>query len=286
MYPANFEYYRAETVEDAVKLLGEHQDAKFLAGGHSLLPMMKLRLATPSALIDVGRIDGLKGISTDGDFCHVGALSTHDEIANSVLHHCTPVVADAAAEVGDPAIRNKGTIGGNIDHADPASDLPAALWAVGATVHLVGPDGAREVAAADFFTDLLETAMNEGEILTHIDVPCLSKGTGSAYAKMEHPASGYAMVGAAAVVTMDGGRCTAATLALNGAAPVPHVQSAVGDALAGSDGSDDAIARAVDGNLAIDEPMADVHASAEYRVALAKVYAKRALRAARDRASG
>lgn len=285
MYPANFEYYRAESVEEAVKLLGEHEDAKLLAGGHSLIPMMKLRLANPGALIDVGRIDELKGISTDGDVCHVGALATHNEIAGSVLNHSTPLVAEAASKIADPAVRNKGTIGGSIAHADPASDLPATLLAAGATMHISGPGGNREVAAKDFFTDFLETAVGEGEILTHIDVPCLGDGTGSAYSKMEHPASGYALVGAAAVLTVNGGKCTAASLALNGAAAIPHVQGAVGDALVGSDLSDDAIDAAVD-KLSIDEPMADVYASGDYRVALAKVYAKRALKAARDRANG
>jgi len=278
MYPASFEYYRASSVNEALKLLDEHADAKLLAGGHSLIPMMKLRLAHPAAVVDIGRIDALKGVVKEGEMCHVGALTTHNEVAASCLKKCTPVVAEAAGKVGDPAVRNKGTIGGNVAHADPASDLPAALLVAGATMHLQGPGGTRSVAAADFFTGLLETAMKEGEILTLIDVPCLSGG--SAYLKVEHPASGYAVCGAAAVV--EGGQVT---LAYNGVAPVPFIAVAVGAALAGSDLSDEAIDKAVDENLSVDDPLSDVHASGEYRVALAKAYGKRALKAARDRAS-
>ncbi len=276
MYPASFEYYRASSVDEALKLLGEQEGAKLMAGGHSLIPMLKLHLASPAAVIDIGRIDTLKGVEKDGDMCHVGALTTHNEVAASCLRDCAPVLAEAAGKVGDPAVRNKGTIGGNVAHADPASDLPAALLATFSTLHLRGPDGTRSVAAEDFFTGLLETDMKEGEILTHLDVPCLSGG--SAYLKVEHPASGYAVCGVAAVIG-DG----KVTLAYNGVAPVPFVAAGVGEALSGSDLSDDAIEAAVDESFSVAEPLADVYASGEYRVALAKAYGKRALKAARDR---
>ena len=284
MYPAEFDYYRASSVDEAIRLLGEHDDAKVLAGGHSLIPVLKLRLAQPAALVDIGRIADLKGVTRQGETCRVGALTTHNEIASSQLQTCCMVLAEAAGKIGDPAVRNKGTIGGNVAHADPASDIPAVLLALGASVHLQGAGGARSVAAADFFTDLLETDVKEGEILTHVEVPCLGSGTGSAYLKFEHPASGYAICGAAAVVEVEGGKCKSASLAFNGVTAVPHHASAVGAALAGSDLSDEAIDKAVSDNLSIDDPLGDVQASGEYRVQLAGVYGKRALKAARDRA--
>ncbi len=284
MYPAQFDYYRASSVDEAIRLLGEHEDAKLLAGGHSLIPVLKLRLAQPPALVDIGRIGELKGVTRDGGSCRVGALATHNDIAVSELRECCPLLAEAAGKVGDPAVRNKGTIGGNIAHADPASDLPAVLVAVGATIHMSGAGGARSVAAADFFTGLLETDVGDGEILTHVDVPCLGEGIGSAYLKFEHPASGYAICGAAAVVMVEGSRCVSASLAFNGVTAVPHHAAAVGAALAGSDLSDEAIGRAVSAHLSVDEPLGDVQASGEYRVELAKIYGQRALAAARDRA--
>ena len=190
------------------------------------------------------------------------------------------------SKIGDPAVRNKGTIGGNIAHADPASDLPAVLLALGATVHLQGPrTAARSVAAGDFLHRACSRpTIDEGEILTHVEVPCLGAGTGSAYLKFEHPASGYAICGAAAVVEVEGGRCKSASLAFNGVTAVPHHAAAVGAALAGSDLSGETISRAVSEHLAITDPLGDVQASGEYRAELAKTYGKRALAAARDRA--
>jgi aerobic carbon-monoxide dehydrogenase medium subunit len=288
MFPANFEYYRAGSLAEAITLLGQHGDAKVLAGGHSLVPMMKLRLAQPAAVIDVGRIAELKGIQADGDSLRIGALTTHAEIASSsqVQRHC-PVLAEAASKIGDPQVRNKGTIGGNIAHADPASDLPAVLCAVGATVHLRGAGGERSVAASDFFVGLLETALGDGEILTAVTVPVLGAGSGSAYLKFEHPASGYAVCGAAAVVKLDGaGNCADATLCFNGVTATPYCVGGLGAALRGSDLSDATIDAEVDPAIAIDDPLADLHASGVYRIALAHAYGKRALKAARDRARG
>ncbi len=283
MYPAQFDYVRANSVEEALQLLSEHDDAKLIAGGHSLIPMMKLRLAQPATVIDIGRIDALKGISVEGSSVKIGALTTHNEIAaSSDLAQHAQLVAEAAGHIGDNQVRNRGTIGGNIAHADPGSDLPATLVATGATIHLQGSGGARSVAAGDFFVDLLTTDLGEDEVVTSIEVPAVSGG--SAYLKFEHPASGYAVVGAAAWVATDGsGSCTGAGLSINGATASPLDGSAVASALVGAAPTDEAIAAACD-NLAVEEPMGDLFASEDYRAHLAKVYAKRALIAARDRA--
>ncbi len=285
MYPADCDYHRAASLDEAIGLLGEHPEARLLAGGHSLIPMMKLRLAQPAALIDIGRLAELKGITVDGGTVRIGALTTHAELAASeVLGESCPLLAEAAARIGDPQVRNKGTIGGNIAHADPGSDLPAVLVALGATVHLRGAGGERRVAAAEFFTGLLQTAMAPGEVLVAVEAAELGAGTGSAYLKVEHPASGYAVCGAAAVVGTAGGEVGSASLAFNGVTATPHLAAAVGEALVGGDGSDAAIAAAVDGHLAIAEPLGDLHASGEYRAHLAAAYGKRALKRARDRA--
>lgn len=279
MIPASFEYHRADSIEAALGLLRDHPEAKLLAGGHSLLPMMKLRLAQPPALIDIGRIPGLGGIERVGDGVRIGALATHHQVATSDLlaTHC-PIVAEAAGHIGDPQVRNKGTIGGSIAHADPASDLPGVLRAVGATILITGSGGERRVSCEDFFVDLLETAVGEGDLLTAIEVPDLGAGRGSAYLKFEQPASGYALCGAAAVV---GGGVV--SLCYNGITVTPHRATAVEGALAGSDLGDAAIAAALAEHLAVDDPLSDLHASGEYRVELARVYGRRALQAARDR---
>ena len=279
MFPAQFEYHRAESLDEALSLLGQHGGAKVLAGGHSLLPMMKLRLAQPPALVDIGRVGELRGIRRSGDSLRIGSLTTHAEVAASkeIRSGCA-ILAEAAGKIGDPHVRNLGTVGGNIAHADPASDLPAVLVALAATIHLKSAGGSRQVAAGDFFLDLLTTDMKPGEILTAVEVPVL-QGAGSAYLKVEHPASGYAICGAAAVVDRNGGRTA---LAFNGVTAKPYHAKAVTDAL-GGDVSDESIDRAVAEHLAIDDPLGDVQASGEYRVELAKVWGRRALKAARDR---
>lgn len=282
MFPGKFDYHRAESLDHALTLLGEHSGAKVLAGGHSLLPMMKLRLAQPQVLVDLGRVSELRGISQTGDGgLRVGALTPHAEVAASdlVRTHCA-LLAEAAGKIGDPQVRNFGTVGGNIAHADPASDLPAVLVAAGATIHLKSSGGERQVAAADFFVDLLMTDLRGGEILTAVTLPALGQGTGSAYLKVEHPASGYALCGAAAIVNGGNG---AASLAFNGVSATPFHATAVTDAL-GGDLSDESIDQAVADHLHIDDPLGDLQASEEYRVELARSYGKRALKAARDRA--
>lgn len=286
MFPAKFDYYRADSVEQALGLLQQHDEAKLMAGGHSLLPTMKLRLAQPETVIDIGRIAELSGVTRSNGTIRVGALTTHANVAaSSELHAHGEVLAEAAANVGDPAVRHKGTLGGNLAHADPASDPPAAVLALNGTIVLQSSSGERKVSAHDFFVDLLETDLNEDEILTAVELPALGEKSGSAYAKFEHPASGYAICGAAAVISLNAdGSCAKASLCFNGVTAKPFEAMAVASALVGKTLDDATIDQAVEANLAIDEPMGDIHASGPYRVQLAKVYGRRALKAALDRA--
>jgi len=286
MYPARFEYFRASTLAEAMQLIGAHEGAKFLAGGHSLLPMMKLRLAQPAVLIDIGRLPELSGVELEGETLRVGALTTHAELAASELVKSScPLLAEAAGQIADPAVRNKGTIGGNLAHSDPGSDLPAVVQALGATLVVTGPDGLRSIAAGDFFVGLLESDLRSDEILTAIEIPVAPDPTGSCYLKFEHPASGYAVCGAAAIVSLDQeGRCREAALSFNGVAATPVSVAGIGGALSGSRLGEDEIDRAVDDNLSVSDPMGDIYASGPYRVHLAHVYGKRALKIARDRA--
>jgi aerobic carbon-monoxide dehydrogenase medium subunit len=284
MYPPNIDYYRANSVTEAVSLLGQHSGAKVLAGGHSLIPLMNLRLANPGVLIDIGRIDALKGISGGNGAVRIGSLTTHAAIAAS--NDVPRALSEAAGMVGDPQVRNRGTIGGNIAHADPASDLPTVLTALGATIHVTGAGGDRSIAATDFFTGILETALKPGEIVTAIEVPADGKGSGSAYAKLANPASRYAMVGAAATLSVQGNRCTAAGVAIGGLTPKATKASSVEAALVGQTLNTDTIAAAagaVQNDLG-DEIMEDIHASTGYRKAMATVFVQRALTAAVGRA--
>jgi carbon-monoxide dehydrogenase medium subunit len=280
MYAASFSYFRATSVADARALLGANPGAKLLAGGHSLLPLLKLRLAAPSALVDIGRLPELKGVNVADGRLRIGALTTHAELAASALvrQHC-PALAAAAAHVGDPAVRNRGTIGGNVAHADPASDLPTVLTAVGARFTVEGPAGPRTIDVGPFFTGLLTTALGEHDILTAIDVPVKGAGQGMAYAKFSHPASRYAVIGAAARVAVAGGVCSDAAVAIGGLVPKPARAAAVEQALRGRALSADTIASAaaaVTGDLGADT-LGDLYASAEYRRAVAPVWVKRAL---------
>jgi carbon-monoxide dehydrogenase medium subunit len=287
MYNPSFEYYRAVSVAEAISLLGQHNGAKLLAGGHSLLPILKLRLADPGVLIDIARIDSLKGISTANGSVRIGALTTHAMVAASEE---VPVgLAEAAGTVADLQVRNVGTVGGNVAHADPASDLPTVLTALGATFHITGPNGDRSVAATDFFTGLFETALAENEILTAVEVPAHKAGTGSAYAKMRNRASGYAIVGAAAVVTVADGKCTAVSVAIGGLTPKATKTPSVEAALVGKpldEATVAAAAEAVQNDLDDGDLVADIHASADYRKAILPVYVKRALMEAVARANG
>jgi carbon-monoxide dehydrogenase medium subunit len=285
MFPSKFDYHRPSSVQEAVQILSDNPDAKVLAGGHSLIPVMKLRLAAPSALVDIGRIEALQGISRANGSLRIGACVTYNEIASSgVVQDAAPLLAEAAGQIGDRQVRYRGTIGGNLSHADPASDLPAAALALGATLHVSGPNGSRSVSASEFFVDLMMTSLQADEILTEVEIAAASAGTGSAYVKFEHPASGYALCGAAAVVTRGaGGSCTGASLCFNGVSATAVSANEVASSLVGSDLSDGAIESAVS-NLSIPDAAGDMFASAGYRQELAKAIGAQALRTARDRA--
>ena len=287
MFAADFEYYRAGSVAEACQLLAAHPGAKLLAGGHSLIPLLKLRLAAPTAVVDIGRIGGLRGISNGSGALRIGALTTHAEIAASAdVKANAAALAEAAGQIGDPAVRNRGTIGGNVAHADPASDLPTVLTALGARFTVSSPDGERSIGAADFFQGMMATALGEQDILTAIHVPASGAGTGTAYVKFSHPASRYAVIGAAAAVTADGGTCTGASVVVGGVTPVPARCAAVEQALAGQALSADAIAAAAAaaGSDLGDNLLGDVFASADYRRAVTPVYVQRAITAAAERA--
>jgi carbon-monoxide dehydrogenase medium subunit len=288
MYAPNFDYYRARSVADAHQLLAAHPGAKLLAGGHSLLPLLKLRLAAPSTLVDIGRIPELRGISRQGDWIRIGALTTHAELAASAdLRDAAAALADAAAMVGDPAVRNRGTIGGNIAHADPASDLPTVLVALDARIVASGPGGERTIHADQFFTGIMTTALSEDEILVAVHVQASGRGQGSAYEKFSHPASRYAVLGAAAWVAVTNGTCSSARIALGGLLPNARRASSAERALIGKAINDDTIAAAA-GQVAADlgnDVSGDIYASAEYRSAMAPVFTKRALANAAARAS-
>ena len=283
MFAAEFEYRKAGSVDDAIRLLSANPDARLLAGGHSLIPLMRFRLARPAMLIDIGAIDGLRGISVDDGVIRIGALTSHAAIAASpAVRGANGLLAEAAGGIGDPAVRNRGTIGGNLAHADPASDWATVLTALGAAVSVRGPAGARDIAAADFIADAFATALGEDEIITSVSVPALASNQRAEYAKMAHPASFYAVVGGAVVVTMDGDRCTAASVAVGGLTPRPVKAAAVQQALTGNALTMDTIAEAAS-HLGDDlaaagvDLIGDVYASAEYRAGVAPVEVKHAL---------
>jgi carbon-monoxide dehydrogenase medium subunit len=285
MYPPKFDYYRANSVSEAVSLMQEHPGAKFLAGGHSLIPTLNLRLDDPGVIVDIGRIGELRGISSSHDGVRIGALTTHATIAAS--RDVPDALSQAASMIGDPQVRNRGTIGGNVAHADPASDLPTVLTALGGSFEINGPSGTRIVPAASFFTSLFHTALSDGEIVTAINVPNEPAETGSAYAKMSNPASRYAMVGAAASVSVGlAGKCTGCTVAVGGLTPSATLAPSVSAALVGKDLNEEnigAAAQAVLNDLG-DEILGDIHAGANYRKQVAPVYVKRALLLASRRA--
>ncbi len=289
MYPPKFDYYRASSVDEALSLLQQHgANAKVLAGGHSLIPMMKMRLAQPGVLIDIGRIDELKGIRVEGDTLSIGPLTTHAAIAASEdVQRLATALSDAASVVGDLQVRNRGTIGGNLAHADPASDLPAAVLALGGEIEARGPAGSRTIAADDFFQGLFTTALDENEIITAIRVPTGQGTRVSAYVKFPHPASGYAVVGVAAVLDIAGNKVTTARVAANGAFECAKRLAGVEQALSGADATAEAAASAAEhatDGFSADDFMSDIFASADYRAHLLKVYTRRALQKALERA--
>jgi carbon-monoxide dehydrogenase medium subunit len=287
MIPANFDYVRAMSLDEAVSLLAHHKDdAKLLAGGHSLLPALKLRLSQPKVLIDIARIKDLSYIREQGGQIHIGAMTTHFQIESSdLLSHACPLLHETATNLGDVQVRNKGTIGGSLAHADPAADWPAAILALGAEIVAAGPKGERVIKAGDFFTELFTTALAPNEILKEVRFAAPKGRVGQCYVKFRHPASGFAVVGVAVNLVLDGsGKCQSAGVGVTGVSPKPYRAVAVEAALAGkaldAKTLTSATAHAADG-VRIN---GDHFASTEYRQHLAQVYTRRALETAASRA--
>lgn len=284
MIPTAFEYAAPASLSEALSLLSQDPEAKALAGGHSLLPVLKLRLSAPTMLVDLHQIEDLRGISSHDGGVRIGAMTTYYEATQNEDLKRYQALYDACSVIGDTQVRNRGTIGGSVAHADPAADLPAVMLVLEATVNITGTGGERSVPIDDFFVAMLTTALEEGEIITSVDLPARANGTGSAYAKFANPASGYAMVGVAARVTLDGGKATNVRVALTGAADHATRLTEVEQALEGQALSAESIAAACQNAGEGQDYLGDIHASAEYRAAMVKVYAKRALLKAMERA--
>jgi carbon-monoxide dehydrogenase medium subunit len=286
MYSAPFEYVRPATLAEAVRLLDERQDeAKLLAGGQSLLPLLKLRLASPALLLDIGRLAELKGIRERDGFIEIGAMVRHSEIESSeLLAGLCPLLRETVAVLGDPQVRNRGTLGGSLAHADPAGDLPAAMLALDARFVATSVAGRRTIAAQDFFVDLMTTAVQPNEILTSIEIPELPAHTGSTYRKMRQQASGFAIVGAACVLALDDHRrIQESRVAITGVGPVPYRGRQVEERLRGGVAKTSVFADAASVVAANIEVSSDIHASADYRRELAVIYTRRALERAAAR---
>ena len=287
MFPSEFEYHRAASVKEALGLILQYGDeAKLLSGGHSLLPILKLRLAQPRHLVDIARIAELGQIAEQGGRISIGAAVRHHQVHTSdLLRNKLGLLAECAGNIGDVQVRNRGTIGGSLAHSDPAADYPAAVLALEGEVRLESAAGARTVKAEDFFIDLMTTAIKPGEILTAVNFAPLPAGAGFAYFKHRQPASGFAIVGVAACLTIDkSGKCQGAHIGMTGLGAKAFRAKAVENALNGKTPDAkvlaDAAAHAADGI----DPLFDIHASADFRAELARVYTRRALESAIARA--
>ena len=274
MIPAVFDYEAAESVDHAIALLGEHEDAKLLAGGHSLLPAMKLRIARPALLVDVGRLADLSYVRDGDGHVAIGALTRHKDVATAALlrEHC-PIVSHTAGQVGDPQVRHRGTIGGSLAHGDPASDLPTVILALDGELVVRGSAGERTVPASAFFTGVFQTAVASNEMLVEIRVPKLGSGMGWSYTKMSRRAQDWATVAVAAVVERSNGLIGKASIGLTNMGATPLRATVAEEAIAGGESIDDASALASDGT----EPSSDHAASADFRRHLVRVLARRAL---------
>jgi len=284
MIPASFDYIAAKSLDEAISLLAKHKDdAKILAGGHSLLPAMKLRLMQPKVLIDLGRIRDLSYIKDEGGQIRIGAMTTHFQLEISdVLRRSCPLLPETASNLGDMQVRNKGTIGGSLAHSDPAADWPAAILALDAEIVATSAKGDRVIKATDFFVEMLTTSLQPGEILREIRIP--AGKAAQAYMKVRHPASGFAVVGVAVNLSIDGGKCQSAGIGITGVSPKAYralkVESALKDNALDAKILSAAAAQATDGV----DVNSDLYASAEYRKQLATVYTRRALELAASRA--
>ncbi len=286
MIPAQFDYARPNNIDEALSLLAQNEDAKILAGGHSLIPAMKLRLTQPPLLVDIGRIKDLSYVREEQGQIRIGATTTHYQIESSeLLKRICPLLSDCASHIGDVQVRNKGTIGGSLAHADPAGDWPAAIIALNAELVAVSKNGEREIKADDFFVDLLTTALQPGEILREIRITKTNGRTGQAYVKMAHPASGFAVVGVAANLSLNGiSECKSASIGITGVAAKAYRAAGVEQSLNGAKLNDESIktaaAHASDGI----DVNGDLFASADFRRHLARVYTRRAISAAMTQA--
>jgi aerobic carbon-monoxide dehydrogenase medium subunit len=279
MIPAKFEYTRPASVDEAVRALADGgEDAKVIAGGQSLLPLLRLRLSFPDLLVDVGGVDGLRGVRDEGGSLWIGALTTHDEVVHdpAIAAHCG-LLSEAAGMVADPAVRHRGTLGGSLAHADPAGDLPAVALALDATLIARGPGGEREIPAGDFFLDYLTTALEPGEILTGVRIPKLGEGWGYRYEKFHRTAQAWAIVGVAAVARRANGHVAEARIGLANMGSVPVRAAAAESAAAGSEASRDALRSAAQRADEGTNPPADLHGAPDYRRHLARVLTARAL---------
>jgi carbon-monoxide dehydrogenase medium subunit len=288
MIPASFDYIAAKSLDEAISLLAKHKDdAKILAGGHSLLPAMKLRLMQPKVLIDLGRIKDLSYIREEAGQVRIGAMTTHFQVETSdLLRRACLLLPETATQLGDMQVRNKGTIGGSLAHSDPAADWPAAILALDAEIVATSAKGDRVIKAADFFVEMLTTALEPGEVLREIRIPAGKSNAkpGQAYVKVRHPASGFAVVGVAVNLSIDGGKCQSAAIGITGVSPKAYRAAKVESALKGN--SLDAKTLAAAAAHAADnvDINSDLYASAEYRQQLATVYTRRALEIAASRA--
>jgi aerobic carbon-monoxide dehydrogenase medium subunit len=279
MIPAKFDYVRPSSVGEAVRALNEGgDDAKVIAGGQSLLPLLRLRLAYPELLVDVGGLGDLRGVRDEGDSLLIGALTTHDEVIHDPLiaTHCG-LLAEATGTVADPAVRHRGTLGGSLAHADPAGDLPAVVLALGATMIAQGPGGERAIGADEFFDDYLTTTLADGEILTGVRVPKLGPGWGYRYEKFHRTAQAWAIVGVAALARRSNGQVAEARIGMANMGSTPVRARAAEAAAAGADASRDALRSAAQRADEGTNPPADLHGAADYRRHLARVLTARAL---------
>ena len=286
MIPPQFEYSAPETLDEAISLLDGHgADAKVLAGGQSLIPLMKLHLAAPAYIVDINRVPGLGDISEDNGFLSIGSLVRESDLDSSEMVRANyPILHDTTSVIADPLVRNMATVGGNLAHGDPGNDHPATMLALGAQVVVRGPGGERTIEVSDLFEGPLLTTLNQGEILTEIRVPTPPAGSGGAYLKLERKVGDYATAGVAAVVTVSGGVCQQAGIGLTNSGPVPIKATAAESFLAGKTLDDETIREAA--RLASEEaePIADLRGSEEYKRDMVRVLAGRALRCALDRA--
>jgi len=281
MFPASFEYHRASSVKEALSMLQQYgEDGKLLAGGHSLIPMMKLRLAQPAHLVDIGGIRELASIREEGGKVVIGGLATHHAVEISdMVRAKLGMLAECASVIGDIQVRNRGTMGGSLAHADPAADYPAAVLALEGEIKIEGTGGSRTVKADEFFLDLMTTAVKPGEMLTQVAFAPVPAGAGFIYVKHRQPASGFAMVGIAALVTLDKkGNFDRVRVGVTGLGPKPFRAKAVESALQGKNAQAiaGAAAHAADGI----DALSDIHAAADFRAELARVYTRRALETA------